>query len=57
MAQDFPSHLIKHFFSIGNETKANDHFFGQFSPDVAPSPSSEDSEHQAELTAINQEVL
>lgn len=56
MAQDFPSHLIKHFFSIGNETKPNDHFFGQFSPDTAPA-SALDSEHQAELSAINQEVL
>lgn len=60
MAQDFPSHLIKHFFSIGNETKANDHFFGQFSPEISPSSAQDNShsqEHQEELNAINQEVL
>ncbi|QDK43556.1 chromosomal replication initiator protein DnaA [Bacteriovorax stolpii] len=56
MAQDFPSHLIKHFFSIGNETKTNDHFFGQFSPELSPEKG-QSSEHQEELNAINQEVL
>lgn len=56
MAQDFPSHLIKHFFSIGNETKTNDHFFGQFSPELSPEKG-QSSEHQEEQNAINQEVL
>lgn len=60
MAQDFPSHLIKHFFSIGNETKANDHFFGQFSSDLDPANSNKEAssnEHDDELSLINQEVL
>lgn len=64
MAQDIPSHLIKHFFSIGNNTPANDHFFGQFSNDMDSlvaqnkAASTEDkSEHDEELTVINHEIL
>ena len=60
MTQDQSSHLIKHFFSIGNETKANDHFFGQFSGDINPSKekaSGNSKEHDDELTIINDEVL
>lgn len=60
MTQDNSSHLIKHFFSIGNETKANEHFFGQFSQDLNTHKESQNaasSEHDEELTVINQEVL
>ena len=57
MAQEFPSHLIKHFFSIGNDTKSNEHFFGQFSGDLNPAGESSSNEHQDELNTINQEVL
>lgn len=63
MAQEFPSQLIKHFFSIGNETKPNDHFFGQFSNEQAPQNSqkeasnNESEESRDELSLINQEVL
>lgn len=57
MAQDFPSHLIKHFFSIGNDTKSNEHFFGQFSGDLDPLAGQSSNEHQEELNAINQEVM
>lgn len=60
MAQEFPSQLIKHFFSIGNETKPNDHFYGQFTNDLnsptAPEQAS-NTESEDELTLINQEVL
>ena len=63
MAQEFPSQLIKHFFSIGNETKPNDHFFGQFSNEQTSQntnkeTSNNDSEESRdELSLINQEVL
>ncbi|MBY0414060.1 MAG: chromosomal replication initiator protein DnaA [Bdellovibrionales bacterium] len=60
MAQDSQSHLIKHFFSIGNETKTNEHFFGQFSNDIDPiknKTAQEDKEHTDELNVINQEVM
>jgi chromosomal replication initiator protein len=60
MAQEFPSQLIKHFFSIGNETKPNDHFFGQFSnKQTSPNKNTETttSESEDELSVINQEVL
>lgn len=60
MAQDTPSHLIKHFFSIGNESKPNDHFYGQFSGELGSESAQGTeglSEHQEELNAINQEVL
>ena len=60
MTQDPSSHLIKHFFSVGNETKANDHFFGQFSDEINSSKeaaSGNTQEHDDELTIINDEVL
>jgi chromosomal replication initiator protein len=60
MTQDTPSHLIKHFFSIGNDTKVNDHFFGQFSGEIANTKertSKNTQEHDDELTIINDEVL
>ena len=60
MAQDFPSHLIKHFFSIGNETKPNDHFFGQFTNDSNSTDrtlQTSNTESDDELTLINHEVL
>lgn len=60
MAQEFPSQLIKHFFSIGNETKPNDHFFGQFSNEQTSqnkSAETHNSESEDELSLINQEVL
>ncbi|MEA9354793.1 chromosomal replication initiator protein DnaA [Bacteriovorax sp. PP10] len=63
MAQEFPSQLIKHFFSIGNETKPNDHFFGQFSNEQTSQNKSiettnnESEESRDELSLINQEVL
>ncbi|MBC7713493.1 MAG: hypothetical protein H7177_09145, partial [Rhizobacter sp.] len=60
MTQDPSPHLIKHFFSIGNETKANDHFFGQFSGEQHSSKeksSGNSQEHDDELTIINDEVL
>lgn len=63
MAQEFPSQLIKHFFSIGNETKPNDHFFGQFSHEQASqntnkeASNTESEESRDELSLINQEVL
>ena len=59
MAQDFPSHLIKHFFSIGNETPVNDHFFGQYSNELNPSANNNQNalnEHDEELSVINHEV-
>ena len=60
MAQEFPSDLIKHFFSIGNEAKPNDHFFGQFSNEQHQSQSQKETntrESDDELSVINQEVL
>jgi chromosomal replication initiator protein len=57
MAQDPSSHLIKHFFSIGNETKANEHFFGQFSSDMDPIANKANDEHDEELSVINHEVM
>jgi chromosomal replication initiator protein len=58
MAQD--SHLIKHFFSIGNDTKVNDHFFGQFSSDFDSQKNGQTETHgelDEELSVINHEVL
>lgn len=58
MAQD--SHLIKHFFSIGNETRANEHFFGQFSGEQESQKNGQiasDSEQDEELSVINHEVM
>lgn len=57
MAQEYPSHLIKHFFSIGNDTKTNEHFFGQFSGELASENEASSNEHQDELNTINHEVL
>jgi len=60
MTQDTPSHLIKHFFSIGNETKPNDHFFGQYTHELKASKNEaigNSKEHDDELTLINHEVL
>lgn len=60
MTQDHESHLRKHFFSIGNEAKTNDHFFGQFSNEARPvkdNGSANSKEHNDELTIINHEVL
>ena len=64
MSQELPSQLIKHFFSIGNDTKPNDHFFGQFSNEQAPRSNNNEkttvantTESEDELSIINQEVL
>ena len=64
MSQELPSQLIKHFFSIGNDTKPNDHFFGQFSNELAPKNKNNETtsitnctESEDELIIINQEVL
>ncbi len=60
MTQDTPSHLIKHFFSIGNETKANDQFYGQLPSDTKSSKEdiyAQSQENNDELTLINHEVL
>lgn len=60
MTQDHPSQLIKHFFSIGNDTKVNDHFFGQFSGDLTTTKAANSTysqESSDELNIINLEVL
>jgi chromosomal replication initiator protein len=57
MSQDPSSHLIKHFFSIGNETKANEHFFGQFSSDMESHTNKVNNEQDEELSVINHEVM